>query len=137
MQGFASGFAPAFGVDPLSGFFLAALALRRSGRCLRPGRSAGVRPARAVGALSGAFLLSLVGVVAARDVTSFLAFWELMTLVPATAILVARRDAQARHAVFVYLAIAHLGGAGVWVSMLMLADHGALGGAAPRARRVR
>ena len=44
--------------------------------------SAGARP---VGVLTAAFLVALVGVLAARDVTSFLAFWELMTLVPAAA----------------------------------------------------
>ena len=52
--------------------------------------------ARALGALTAAFLLSLVGVLAARDVIGFLAFWELMTLVPAAAILVA--DATRRSA---------------------------------------
>ena len=58
----------------------------------------------------------------------FLGFWELMTLVPAAAILVDRRDEAVRRAVFVYLAITHLGGAGVWVAMLILAHEGALGG---------
>ena len=50
-----------------------------------------------------------------------------MTLVPAAAILVARRDAPVRAAVFAYLAITHLGGAGVWIAMLALAQHGAIG----------
>ena len=53
---------------------------------------------------------------------------------PAGAILLARQDREARHGVFVYLAITHIGGAGVWVSMLVLAQHGALGGA-PAGRR--
>ena len=61
--------------------------------------------------------------------TTFLAFWELMTLLPASAILLVRHDEQARGDVFAYLAITHLGGIGVWASMLVLADHGALGGA--------
>ena len=56
-----------------------------------------------MGTLTAGFLLSLVGVLAARDVTTFLAFWELMTIVPAAAILVARRDAEVRGAVFAYL----------------------------------
>ena len=69
-------------------------------------------------------MLALVGVLAARDVATFLAFWELMTLVPAAAILVARRERAVRRAVFVYLAITHLGGTGVWVAMLTLANEG-------------
>ena len=77
--------------------------------------------------LTAAFLLALTGLLAARDVTTFLGFWELMTLVPAAAILVARRDDAVRAAVFAYLAITHLGGAGVWVAMLALAQHGAIG----------
>ena len=68
----------------------------------------------------------------ARDPTTFLAGWELMTLVPAAAILVARARRRGRRAVFVYLAITHLGGVGVWVALLLLADHGALGDAAAR-----
>ena len=36
----------------------------------------------AAGAAGAAFLLALAGLLAARDVTTFLAFWELMTLVP-------------------------------------------------------
>ena len=88
-----------------------------------------MRGAAAVTAvLSGAFCLALVGLVVARDVTTFLAFWELMTLLPASVIFVVRHDEQARRDVFAYLAITHLGGIGVWVSMLVLADHGALSG---------
>ena len=71
--------------------------------------------------------------LAARDVTTFLAFWELMTLVPAAAILVARRDAEVRSAVQAYVAITHLGGAGVWIALLALA--GARARSAPAARR--
>src|SRR5205823_4491745 len=76
---------------------------------------------RPLTALSGAFVLSLLGVLAARDPSTFLGFWELMTLFPAVAILYARRDAVVRHAVFVYLAITHIGGAGVWVALTLLA----------------
>ncbi len=125
---FRNSVAPALGLDPLSGFFLAVLALTAVptlvfARDYLP-RSAGQR---GVGMLTAGFLLSLVGVLAARDVTTFLAFWELMTLVPAAAILVAKRDADVRGAVYAYLAITHLGGAGVWIAMLVLQHHGAIG----------
>jgi hydrogenase-4 component B len=50
-----------------------------------------------------------------------------MTLVPAAAILVVRRDQAVRSAVYAYLAITHLGGAGVWVALITLAHHGAIG----------
>ncbi len=114
---------PALGIDPLSGFFLVVLAVTAvptliyARAYLEPG-------ARAIGVLSGAFVLVLAGVLTARDVAGFLAAWELMTLIPAAAILVARRDAPVRTAVQAYLAITHLGGAGVWIALLALAGHG-------------
>jgi hydrogenase-4 component B len=125
---FRSDVAPAIGLDPLSGFFLAVLAIAAVpalvfARAYLPAMAA----ARAVAVLTAAFLLALVGLLAARDVTSFLAFWELMTLIPAAAIVAARRDAPVRAAVYAYLAITHLGGAGVWIALLMLARHGAIG----------
>lgn len=126
---FQSDVAPAFGLDGLSAFFLVVVcatavpALLVAQDALR-----GSRLVRPLVALSGAFLVALVGVLAARDVMTFLTFWELMTLVPAAAILVARRDGAVRHTVFVYLAITHLGGAGVWVALLVLAHEGAFGG---------
>ncbi|MBS1869361.1 MAG: hypothetical protein JSS99_06825 [Actinobacteria bacterium] len=86
---------------------------------------------RLLDALTVAFVLALLLVLAARDAVTFLAGWELMTLIPASAILVARRDAPVRRAVFVYLAITHLGGVGVWVALLVLAHAWAIGGAAP------
>ena len=126
--GFRSTIGLAFGLDPLSGFFLAVLALSsvptlafaRDYLPARPG-------ARALGLMTGAFLLSLLGVLSARDVIGFLSFWELMTLVPAAAILIGRRDQTVRSAVYAYLAITHLGGAGVWIALLVLAHHGAIG----------
>jgi hydrogenase-4 component B len=130
--GFGNGVRPAFGLDGLSAFFLVVVCgtavptLLVAGDALR-----GSRQARPLAALTGGFLLALVGVLTARDAISFLASWELMTLLPAAAILVARRDPVARHAVFVYLAITHLGGAGVWVAMLTLAHEGALGASLP------
>src|SRR5665811_1005419 len=68
-----------------------------------------------------------IGVLVARTAPTFLTFWELMTLLPAGAILVTRREAAARCSVFEYLAITHLGGTGVWVALLVLAAQGGLG----------
>jgi hydrogenase-4 component B len=127
--GFRGDVHAAFGIDGLSGLFLlviavvgapAALFARDALKMDSQGRSLAVA--------TGVFLLALVGFVCARDASTFLGSWELMTLVPAGAILLARQDREARHGVFVYLAITHIGGAGVWVSMLVLAQHGALGG---------
>jgi hydrogenase-4 component B len=125
---FGNDIAPALGLDPLSGFFLAVLAITAlPALAFARGYLDGSPAARPLGALGAAFLLSLAGLLAARDVVTFLGFWELMTLVPAAAILVARRDDAVRSAVFAYLAITHLGGAGVWVAVLVAASHGALG----------
>jgi len=126
---FSSEIRPSLGLDALSGFFVVLV-----GACAAPALVAGrdalrdspVR--RPLAVLTGGFVLALAGLPAARDVTTFLGFWELMTLLPAAAILVARRERAVRDAVFVYLAVTHIGGAGVWVAMLLLAQHGALGG---------
>ncbi len=126
-RGFTDRTTPAFGIDGLSGFFLAALALVAVPSLLYArGYLADSRRARAVTGLTGAFLAALVGILCARDVVGFLAFWELMTLVPAAAILVSRQSRSVRRAVYVYLAVTHLGGAGVWVALVTLARHGAL-----------
>ena len=85
---------------------------------------------RAVGALTGLFVGVLVLLLCARDVLTFLGAWELMTLVPAAIILVWHNEERARRAVFVYVAVTHVAGAGAWVSLLVLAQHGALGGPA-------
>ncbi len=125
--GFRDGLGPALGVDGLSGFFLATLAIVAVPSLLYArDYLAGVAGDRVQASLCGLFLVSLAGVVTARDPFSFLAFWELMTLAPAAAILVLRSDARVRHAVFVYLAMTHLGGAGVWICVLALAHCGAL-----------
>ena len=119
---------PAFGVDRLSGFLLATVAIVAvPAMVYARGYLAGAPRARALVPLSGLFLASLVGVVIARDPSTFLASWELITLLPAAAILVQRSDAAVRGAVYVYLAITHLGGVGVWLAMLTLAHYGALG----------
>jgi hydrogenase-4 component B len=126
---FASSLDPRFGVDGLSGLFLgtlglvAAPALVFSLRYVQP-----TRGGRAVAALTAAFVLALALVVCARDPLSFLAGWELMTLLSATVILVARRaDQPSRQTVFNYLAVTHVGGAGTWVAILLLAQAGAVG----------
>src|SRR3954451_14980882 len=120
---FSAEISPAFGLDPLSGFFLALLAVTAIPALVFA--HAYLRPSPApTAALGAAFLLALAGVVTARDVSTFLAAWELMTLLPAAAILVARRDAPVRSAVQVYLAITHVGGAGVWIALLALAGGG-------------
>jgi hydrogenase-4 component B len=48
-----------------------------------------------------------------------------MTVLPAATILVARQSRTVRRSVFVYLAVTHVGGVGVWVSLLLLAHIGA------------
>lgn len=129
-SGFRDGIEPALGVDRLSGFFLATIAITALATLLYardylPGH----RGARSLVALGGVFVASLCLVVTARDPSLFLAGWELMTLAPAAAILVRGDDAPVRQAVFVYLAVTHVGGAGVWISVLALAHYGALSGA--------
>ncbi len=120
---------PALGLDGLSAFFLLLVALVGAPATLFARDSLGAdAQGRALASATGVFLLALLGLLGARDVSTFLGFWELMTLVPAAAILIARQDWQARRGVFVYLAITHIGGVGVWVSMLVLAQHGALDG---------
>ncbi len=126
---FTGAFELRVGVDPLSGVFLLALgmvgapALVHATGYLRPDTSG-----RTIAALTGMFALVLVGVVTARDPLGFLAFWELMTLLPAAIVLAGHAHRAARRAVFVYVAITHLGGTGVWVALLLLADAGVLDG---------
>jgi hydrogenase-4 component B len=125
---FSDGSELTFGIDPLTGFFLAALAVSGvPALVFAIGYLRSMRHSRAIGVLTAGFLLAMVGVLTARSAPAFLTFWELMTLLPAGAILVVRRDAKARRSVFEYLAITHLGGVGVWVSLLLLAKLGALG----------
>jgi hydrogenase-4 component B len=130
--GFTSSFDPRFGVDGLSGLFLgtlgliAAPALVFSLRYLEP-----TRRGRVIAALTAAFFLALALVVCARDPLTFLTGWELMTLLSATVILVARRaDRLSRQTVFNYLAVTHVGGVGTWIAILLLANADAFGGAA-------
>ena len=125
---FTSDLEPAVGIDPLSGFFLVIVAVVGVPAAIyATGYLPGSARPRHLAVLSGLFQLALIGVLVARDASLFLAFWELMTLVPAAAILVAHGDAASRRTVFEYLAITHIGGAGVWVAILVLAERGALG----------
>lgn len=127
---FRSGVHPAFGLDALSGFFLLVLGVVAV-PSLAYARDAlpGGRTSSALTALTAAFVLAMAGLVAARDVSTFLACWELMTLIPAAAMLVARQDGEVRSAVMVYVGVTHVGAVGVWAAMLILSSHGAIGGA--------
>lgn len=132
---FTSTLTPHVGIDGLSGLFLGTLGLIASPALVFASaylQQAG--PGRATGVLTSAFILALVGVLCARDAISFLLFWELMTLVPAAIILVGRSSRSARHTVFTYVAITHLGGAGTWISLLLLAREGAIGNPAALAQ---
>lgn len=127
-QGFTSSFTPRVGVDPLTGLFLGVLgvvgaaSLVYATRYLTPSAKG-----RAIGALTALFVSVQVVVLVARDPLTFLVAWEAMTLVPAAVILVARADEPARRAVFFYVALTHLAGAGTWVAILLLAHEGAIG----------
>lgn len=126
-SGFTGALTPALGADALSGFFLATLAIVAvASLVFAIGYLAANPAARAIASLTGWFVLVLVGLVCARDVVSFLACWELMTVLPAATILVGRQSRKVRRSVFVYLAVTHIGGVGVWVSLLLLAHIGAL-----------
>ncbi|MHB8717405.1 MAG: proton-conducting transporter transmembrane domain-containing protein [Candidatus Dormibacteria bacterium] len=125
---FGNGIHPAVGLDPLSAFFLLVLTATAVPALIFASRYLADHPRRrALGPLTGMFVAAMALVLIARDVSSFLAGWELMTLIPAAAILVHRSDRDVRHAVFVYLAITHLGGTGVWLVMILLSNAGALG----------
>lgn len=130
--GFHSALTPSLGLDRLSAFFVLVVAVAAVPALLYACDALQDAPhAGALAGLTAAFLLSLLLVLVARDVVTFLVGWELMTLLPASAILLVRRDASTRRTVFVYLAITHLGGVGVWVALLALADVGAIGGTPP------
>ena len=127
---FTSELSPHAGIDGLTGAFLFTLALVACPALVfASAYVARTTSGRVTGLLSSAFLLSLMGVLCARDALSFLFFWELMTLVPAAIILAGGASEAARHTVFTYVAITHLGGAGTWIAVLVLAHEGALGDA--------
>ena len=126
---FASSFDPRVGVDGLSGLFLGTLGLVAAPALVFSLRYLeSTRRGRLVALLNAAFVLALALVVCARDPLTFLTGWELMTLLSATVILVARGgDREARETVFHYLAVTHIGGVGTWVAVLLLAQEGAIG----------
>jgi hydrogenase-4 component B len=128
-SGFTSVFEPRFGADGLTAFFLATLGAVAAPVLLyaRSYLRSDAR-GRVVAALGGVFVLVLVEVLCARDPLTFLAGWELMTLLPAAMILVARPEESSRHTVFLYVAATHLAGAGTWIAVLLLAHAGAIGG---------
>jgi hydrogenase-4 component B len=126
---FTGEFTPRFGVDGLTAFFLgmlglvAAPTLTFASRYLEPGRRS-----RVIASLTGVFVLVLAEVLCARDPLMFLGGWELMTLLPAVLILIGRSDEAARRAVFLYVAVTHIAGAGTWIAVLLAAHAGILDG---------
>ncbi len=126
---FTAQLTPHLGADRLSGLFLGTLALVAAPALTHAGRYLErTLRGRFVAALTGGFLLVMIGLLCARDPLTFLAFWELVTLLPAAIILAHRgADAGSRRTVFIYAAITHLGGAGTWVAVLLLAHAGAFG----------
>jgi hydrogenase-4 component B len=127
-SGFTEGFTPHFGVDGLTAFFLGLLGLVAAPTLAFASRYyPGTRRGRVNSILTGVFVLVLAEVLCARDPLTFLAGWELMTLLPAAIILVSRSDEEARRTVFLYLAITHLAGACTWVAVLLAANVGAFG----------
>jgi hydrogenase-4 component B len=125
---FTSAFTPRVGIDALTGLFLGVLGVVGAASLLYATRYlAPSGKGRAIGALTALFVLVQVLVLVARDPLTFLVAWEAMTLVPAAVILVARSDEPARRAVFFYVALTHLAGAGTWVAILLLAHEGAVG----------
>jgi hydrogenase-4 component B len=127
---FTSAVHPSLGVDRLSGLFLGMMGIVAAPVLLFSVSYLRAHPRRrAIAVLTSAFLLVLALVLVARDPLTFLAGWELMTLLPAAVILVARAgDNQARRTVFTYLAITHLGGVGTWIAVLLAARYGMIGG---------
>ena len=124
-SGFTGTFHPRFGVDGLTGFFLGTLGAVAAPALLYASR---YFTSRAMSALCGVFVLVLAEVLCARDPLTFLAGWELMTLLPAAMILVSRPEASARRSVFLYIAATHVAGAGTWIAVLLAAHAGALDG---------
>ena len=128
-SGFRAGIHPGLGIDPLSGFFLVVIALTAVPVLVYSVDYVPALPAaRVVTALGGGFLVAMIGVVCARDVLGFLMCWELMTILPAACVLIVKSEPQVRRAIVEYLAITHLGGVGVWIALLVLAERGVVGG---------
>jgi hydrogenase-4 component B len=132
---FTSRLEPRFGIDGLTAFFLGMLGLVGAPTLAYASRYLDDGPrGRAIAVLIGLFVLALVDVLCSRDPLTFLAGWELMTLIPAAMILVSRSDRNARRTVFVYVAVTHLAGAATWVAVLLAAHAGVFGGGTTIAR---
>lgn len=124
---FVNGTNAAFGVDPLSAFFLVVIGATAAPVLLFATTYVMQdRNARPIAMLTGLFVLALILVICARSISMFLSGWELMTLLPAATILAHDATRPARRAVAIYLGSTHLGGAGVWIAVLLLAHMGAL-----------
>lgn len=122
-SGFSNELSPALGLDRLSGAFLLLVCLLGLASAL------GGRAGKAgFGWLGLLFLAAMALFLAARDVLTFLAAWELMSLAPAAAILFQGQEQRARRAVLIYIGTTHICSAGVWLGMLYLQDHGLLAG---------
>ena len=127
---FTGSFTPRFGVDGLTAFFLGTLGLIAAPTLAFASRYLDSGPrGRVTASLTGVFVLTLAEVLCARDPMTFLAGWELMTLLPAALILVGRSDDAARRSVFLYIAVTHIAGAGTWIAILLAAHAGLLDGA--------
>jgi hydrogenase-4 component B len=128
-SGFSGALEPRFGIDGLTAFFLGMLGLVAAPTLsFASGYFEPNAPGRLLAALTGAFVLTLAEVLCARDALTFLAGWELMTLLPAVLILVSRSDESARRTVFLYVAVTHLASAGTWVAVLLAAHAGVFEG---------
>jgi hydrogenase-4 component B len=129
---FTDAWYPRIGVDGLTGLFLGTLGLVTAPALAFSVPYLRTRAGRSIGALTAVFLLVMVLVLCARDPLTLLLGWELMTLIPAIIILVARgADSVARRTVFTYVAVTHLGGVGTWIAVILLARHGAMGAHVP------
>ncbi len=123
---FADSASPLLGIDPLSAFFLTVIAATAAPILLYAGGYVPGNPhPRTIAALTGAFVLSLILVTCARSLMTFLAGWELMTLIPAITILAYQSTRPVRRGVSIYIGSTHLAGAGVWLCIILLAQTGA------------
>ena len=128
-SGFTDGWGIQLGIDRLSAVFLLLICMLGLASAL-----AGLPGRRRSGWLGLIFIAAMALLVVARDALTFLAAWELMSLAPAAAILAENQERKARQAVLLYIGTTHICGAGAWLGMLYMADHGVFsggGGAVP------
>ena len=124
---FSSSISLAFGLDGLSGFFLAVLAITAvPALVFARDYLVGIEPAKArwIAAATAAFLPALIGVLAARG-GQLPRFLELMTS-SRGGVSDRSRDRTVRGAVYAYLSIT-ISAAPVWVGAAHAAAHGAVG----------